>query len=78
MNIDQFTVSMQSLGLTGQEIAYLLDLENLRQANGLYANLETLASLIGKAVRPLPPSYELHAFNVANANDDCGSAALIS
>lgn len=63
MSISQFIVLMQSLGLTDREITYLLDLENIRQANGLYPDLDTLASLIGRFVRPLPPPYEIHAID---------------
>lgn len=70
MTIDQFITRMQLLGFTDQDITYLLDLENIRQANGLYADLDTLASLIERLARPRPLLCE------DLANNDTGTAVL--
>ncbi len=54
MSVTEFIEEMRALGLSEQEIVYLIEVDSLRCAAGMYADLGTLASLIGRLMRPPP------------------------
>lgn len=58
MSVAEFTEEMRMIGLGDEEISYLIEIDSLRCAAGMYANLGTLAGLIRSLCTPISSTIE--------------------